>query len=130
MTRRGTRNHRWMILASGAFLTIVLAIWQNAFTAVLARREAKLQVSVETLRRELDAKRSRVLQASARSAARAITAADLGFVKPTQDQVVLLDLRDAKPQVAELQVAQASVGDRVMDALLPSAGARVRSGSK
>lgn len=130
MTRRGTPNHRWMILASGAFLTIVLAIWQNAFTAVLARREAKLQVSVETLRRELEAKRSQVMQASARSAARAISAADLGFVKPTQEQVVFLNLRDTKPRTAETQIAQTSVGERVMDALLPSAGARVRSGSK
>ena len=128
MTRRDTHGRRWMLLAMGGFFTIVLAIWQNATTTVLARREATLRESVGKLRRVLDDKRVRVQESDAQSAAHAITPADLGgFRPPTQGQVVIVETRVPKPEAAEVQVASASIPSRLMDVLLPSAGARVRS---
>ncbi len=124
---REAHTRRWMVLASVLFVTIVLSIWQNAYVAALARREAKMQDSIRTLQRDLEVKKNAVRESDALSERKVHDAADLGFQEPSADQVVMIDVRTPAAHSAGTQLAQATLPERVMNALLPSVDARVRS---
>ncbi len=130
MTRADRRNNRWPLLAAGAFLTIVYLIWLHANIAAMARTEAKLQHDVGRLNRDLSYESTRAQQADAQSIVLAVGDIDHEFVRPNPNRVVTIDLRSTTESQPQVEVARASMGDRVMNALLPSAGARVRPGSK
>lgn len=128
MTRRDTQNQRWGLLAAGFFVSVVLAIWQHAQVTALARSQERLAGDVATLRRTLESKRTRVLESAALTTQKAITAGEIeGFQRPTAEQVAVIDVRTQAAAQADVQLASASLPERVMDAILPSAGARVRS---
>jgi len=120
-----TKRHAMPALAAGVAV-VLLSIWQHCDEAQLARRETKLRDAVERTRREVEFARVRLEEAQARSAASVEAVDAMGLTRPAVDQVILVTVpKTAAPAARPADGSVAVVGRRFLDALLPTAGARV-----